>query len=119
MKTLFAALLMLAMATVCYGDTVALTWDPNTETDLAGYHIYRSDTAVLPFKKVGTVPKNVTNYRFDNASTGRTRYYAITAYNTAGQESSYSNIVMLYLMNPPTGLKGELIVTYTLNAVGK
>ena len=81
--------LMLLTVTAMAGD-VTLAWDPNSETDLAGYRLYygnasRSYSATVP---VG----NVTTYTITGLPAG-TFYFAVTAYNTAQAESSYSNEV--------------------------
>jgi hypothetical protein len=70
---------------------VTLTWDPNSEPDLAGYEIYYG-TASGNYQwnlDVG----NVTTYTLTGLETGATYYAAATAYNTQGLESAYSNEV--------------------------
>jgi fibronectin type 3 domain-containing protein len=74
------------IAAIANCTTISLQWDPNTETDLAGYAVYRSYTT-SGLKRVATLPK-VTTYTFINQTGGRRYYYAVTASNTAGQESS-------------------------------
>jgi hypothetical protein len=70
---------------------VSLTWDPNRESDLAGYKIYSGT-------QPGNYPKNidvgkVTTYTLNGLDLGITYYIAATAYNTQGLESSFSNEV--------------------------
>ena len=71
--------------------SATLTWNANTESDLAGYKIY-----------VGTVPGvygpptsvgNVTTCQVPNLATGQTYYFSVTAVDTSGNESLYSNEV--------------------------
>lgn len=64
--------------------TVLLTWNANTEPDLAGYKIYRNGV------KIETVGK-VTSWTDSTVSPGTTYTYELVAYNTAGQESQRSN----------------------------
>lgn len=64
---------------------IALQWDPNSEPDLAGYKIYRDGLLIA------SVPKGTTEYT-DNA--GGNMYF-VTAYNTAGQESGHSNLIIV------------------------
>ena len=65
-----------------------LVWDPNSETDLAGYKVYYgAETGVYgAVVDVG----NVTNY----TATGNiptNSYVAVTAYDLSGNESGYSD----------------------------
>lgn len=67
-----------------------LTWDANTEADLAGYKVY-----------YGTSPSNYnTSVNVGNVTTysqtlndGATYYFAVSAYDTSNNESGYSNEV--------------------------
>ena len=79
---------------------VDLTWDANPETDLAGYKVY---WGVKPrVYGTPTVISKETTHRLVGFATG-TYYFAVTAYNTAGLESGYSNEVsMTVLPAPPT-----------------
>ncbi len=68
--------------------TVSLAWNANTDQNLAGYKIYygnasRNYSAVID---VG----NATSYAVANLSSG-TYFFAVTAYNTSGAESPFSN----------------------------
>ena len=87
-----AALLILSYGTA-WGAT--LTWNANTEIDLAGYRIYQctqqpcsrtSGTASL----LATLGK-VTSFNVGTPSV--TQYYIITAFDSANNESSDSNVV--------------------------
>jgi hypothetical protein len=86
---------------VCFGETVALSWDANTESDLAGYKVhYNVDSSSLPFDGAGAVEggspvdvHNLTTATISGLDPSRTYYFAVTAYNTTGIESAYSNIV--------------------------
>jgi hypothetical protein len=66
-----------------------LTWDANTDRDLAGYKVYMgtSSGAYGPPIDVG----NVTTFNIFNLQKSQTYYFAVTAYNTSGNESGYSN----------------------------
>ena len=70
--------------------TAKLTWDANTESDLAGYKVYAGTAsgAFGPPVDVG----NVTTFDVINLQGGKTYYFAVTAYNSA-DESGYSNEV--------------------------
>jgi len=101
----FAWLLVAAVATTALYSGAAeaaqttLRWDApttnedgSTLTDLAGYKVY-----------VGTSPGNYQesfdagsqqSWTVGDLAAGNTYYFAVTAYNTSGEESAYSNEAM-------------------------
>jgi hypothetical protein len=68
-----------------------LAWDPNTESDLAGYRIHHGTTSGS--YTVHTDVHNVTSYTVTGLTAGQTYYFAATAYDASGNESGYSNPV--------------------------
>lgn len=75
----------------------SLAWNaPTTNTDgtslmdLAGYKVYYGPSSGNYTKSIDV--GNITSYTLNNLSTG-TYYIAVTAYDTAGIESGYSNEV--------------------------
>ncbi len=70
---------------------LTLTWDANTESDLAGYKVYRSTTSGTYGAPIVTIQGNVTTYQATNLNIGQTYYFVITAYDTSGNESDFSN----------------------------
>jgi hypothetical protein len=65
-----------------------LSWDPNTEGDLAGYKVYLG----MASRSYGS-PVDVgsaTSFKMTNLKHGQTYYFAVTAYDTEGNESEYS-----------------------------
>jgi hypothetical protein len=69
---------------------VTLYWVRNTEPDLAGYRVYRGPAYEGPFNLLQTVGPTATSF-VDNAVTnGTTYYYALAAYDVAGNESELS-----------------------------
>jgi len=89
------------------GNTVTLAWDANTEPDLAGYKVYwgRSsrhyDNSPVPTVAPSANP-TFTTPTLPNG----TWYFAVTAYNTAGLESDYSNEVSKTIATAPAPPKG-------------
>jgi hypothetical protein len=67
---------------------VHLTWTPNSEDDLAGYRIYRTD--VSDYQIVGSAPKNATYYNDNTGIPPKTYSYKISAYDLSGNESALS-----------------------------
>jgi hypothetical protein len=84
---------------VAHTADVTLTWDANTEPDLAGYRIYHG-TGSGVYPNVSDVG-NTTTATISNLTAGQTYYFAVTAYDTEGLESGYSNQVSY--LPPVTG----------------
>jgi hypothetical protein len=86
-----------------------LSWDANTETDLAGYKVYWGNSSRAYGTPV-TLGK-VTTYEVSGLVTPGVYFFAVTAINTGGQESGFSNEVVLQPgpagPQGPIGPKGE------------
>jgi len=88
MVTILISLMWLATASAM---DVKLQWDPNTESDLAGYRVYYGTDVFA-----GPVQLDVANQTVATISSldpAQNYSFAVVAYNTSGLESSYSNIV--------------------------
>ena len=70
---------------------MTLTWTANGEPDLAGYKIYVG-TASGTYYVSGSpfVAGKVTSYTVSNLPKGQTYFFAISAYDSAGNESVLS-----------------------------
>jgi fibronectin type 3 domain-containing protein len=73
--------------------TASLTWNANTDSDLAGYKVYQGTSSGTYTAPVGTIPKGTTSYTVTGLQTGTTYFFIITAYDSAGNESLHSNEV--------------------------
>jgi hypothetical protein len=84
---------------------VTLAWDPNQEPDLAGYNVYWGPASRdYPHRAdVGTS----TSFVISGVEEGRIYYFAVTAYDTDGSESTYS-IELAYAV-PVTDSDGDLV----------
>jgi fibronectin type 3 domain-containing protein len=71
--------------------SVTLTWAPNTDSDLAGYKIYRGTASGAYGAALATVPAGTLTYQVMGLASNTTYFFVITAYDNAGNESSYSN----------------------------
>ena len=73
--------------------TASLTfqWDPVAVSDLAGYKIYRSTTAGTYGSPIATLSASTTTYQMTNLTRGETYFFAVSAYDTNGNESPFSN----------------------------
>ncbi len=89
--TVIALLFWVGIGTAAAGQ-VTLAWDANTEPDVSGYKLY-SGTATRVYGTPITVG-NVLTYTVTGLADGQTFYFAVTAYDTFGNESGYSNEVV-------------------------
>ena len=74
-------------------ETATLSWDGNSEPDLQGYKIYLATSSGRYGAPIATLPMDITSYTVTGLETGTTYFFVVTAYNSAGAESSFSNEV--------------------------
>ena len=109
MKKLFTILAILAIAGIAQAATVQVTWNPNTEPDLAGYKLYHGTASGQYGEPVDV--GNVTGHVMEiTPQHGAIYYFALTAYDTSGNESGYSDEATCFIPDgrapeKPTGLK--------------
>jgi hypothetical protein len=72
---------------------VVLSWEENSELDLAGYNVYRSKTPGSGYRKINRSLVSRNKFIDPRVVKGRTYYYVVTAVNTSGGESGYSNMI--------------------------
>lgn len=65
--------------------------DGSTITNLSGYTIHYGTTASSLTSSVQVANPGLTSYQIDGLSSGQTYYFAVSAYNSAGQASALSN----------------------------
>jgi hypothetical protein len=75
--------------------SVSLAWDAVSATNLSGYKVHYG-TQSRSYTNVLDTGKNIT-YTVPNLTEGKTYYFAVTAHNTAGQSSTYSNEVSHFI----------------------
>jgi len=91
------ALLLLLLAAPAAGYDVTIAWDPNSEANLAGYVLYVDDgTTTMPYEYVDDYPlKNIDpenpRAKITDLQEDIAYYFVVTAYDTDGNESDYSN----------------------------
>lgn len=109
MKKLFTILAILAIAGIAQAATINVSWNPNTEPDLAGYRLYVGEASGQYGEPVDV--GNVTGHVMEiTPEYGATYYFALTAYDTSGNESGYSDEASCFVPDgrapeKPTGLK--------------
>lgn len=74
-------------------DQLDLSWTPNTETDLAGYTLYRSRSPQGPWEKLGMIKAGLSVARDGWLSLGTAYFYRITAVDSTGNESEPSGVM--------------------------
>jgi fibronectin type 3 domain-containing protein len=89
--------------TTTNGSGVTLEWDANTEPDLAGYKVYyKTGSSGAPYDGTGATEgdspidvSDVTTYTLHGQAEGVAYFFVVTAYDTEGLESDYSNEVTI------------------------
>ena len=96
--------------------SVQLSWQPNLEYDLAGYHIYRSTDANDPGSLLATMAAADTSYQDRDVYGGlHSYYYHICAFDHAGNLSPASEPIR---SRPLTMNQGVLIIDETIGGSG-
>ena len=85
-------LLVFGIPALALAGSATLHWQANTESDLAGYRIYYG-TSSRSYGVYIPVDKNTTSYTINNLTEGQTYYFALTAVDTSGNESGFSEEV--------------------------
>ena len=79
--------------------TIELTWLINTEADLAGYNVYRSEQEDLPARKLNTEVLSAPTFH-DMSVVPGTYFYRVGALDTSGNESALSPAVEVQVPGP-------------------
>jgi len=128
MKTLAKTLAVLAVVllTVSFAPAqvqagnVQLTWDPPTTnadgtplTDLAGFKVYSGRTTRTYGTGIVVAGATIKTFTLTSVPLG-VNYFAVTAYDTSGNESAYSNEVMVDVKDitsptAPSGCTGKQV----------
>jgi len=111
-----ATAIIIGPKSLAYATDVTLSWTANSEPNLAGYYIYyKSGTSGAPYNGTGVVEGNSPikilledfadpanpEFTLHGLSDAQTSYLVLTAYDTEGNESAYSNEVS-YQPSTPT-----------------
>lgn len=87
--------------TINNSGTATLSWvapttrkdgSPFSLSELRGYNVYEGATSTNLSPVTSITDPTATNHTVSNLATG-THFFAVTAYDTSGAESSYSNVV--------------------------
>jgi len=92
---------------------VKLTWSPNSESDLAGYKIYRSDTSyqydTIPYDSVLAAD----TIFIDTIPLDGYSYYVVTAFDNLNNEGGFSNQTVAFISDTiPPSPPANLVASY-------
>ena len=68
---------------------IDLSWNPDTEADLAGYYVYRREEGGPPLK-LNSEPARTSAYRDRAIQSGKKYFYSVSAVDVRGNESGRS-----------------------------
>lgn len=110
-RTLLAIISLAAGLQVSFADSVTLAWDPSSDPDIIGYHLYYGIASQTYTGFVDAGPSTIATV--DNLVPGITYYFAATTVDSAGLESSFSSeVVYQPAPSPCSILLGELVQSY-------
>lgn len=110
MKKIIYFLIAIFFSVNAWGASATFEWDAPADDDLAGYKIHwGTATGVYP-NEVDV--KNVTLFKIDDLPDGKL-FFAATAYDTADNESGYSNEVVITFDSVAPGSPLNFKVTIT------
>lgn len=79
--------------------SVGLSWVASTST-VVGYNVYRGTQTGGPYVLLNGSPDASTTYTDTSVQAGQTYYYVVTAVNSSGTESVYSNQAQALIPTP-------------------
>ncbi|MBD3232463.1 MAG: T9SS type A sorting domain-containing protein [candidate division Zixibacteria bacterium] len=108
MRSIFIiSIILLLWSQASYTQAIKLTWEPNSEKDIAHYTVYRS-TLSQQAKAHAVVPANETVFYDSSIAIGRTYYYKMTATDSANNTSEFSEEVMIVAIPQSDGSSDSL-----------
>ena len=80
--------------------SIELTWTINTEPDLAGYNVYRSELAERPGQRLNSELLLAPTFRDMSIVAGKSYFYRVGAVDQSGNESALSSAVEAQVPGP-------------------
>lgn len=111
-KSIVIAIFIVALyAVAAFSAQIQVTWNANTETDLAGYKVY---TGTAPGQYGAPITVTAPSYTFQEVTDKTTYYIAVSAFDTSGNESIKSEEVSVFIPDStapaqPKGLMQRLL----------
>lgn len=102
-SAVISAVAVVVSALTLFAGSAQLSWDANSESDLAGYKIYYGFSERTSTCPAGGYPSvinvgNTTYYRLTGLQSEVTYYFSATAYDTSNNESCLSNEVYKFML---------------------
>lgn len=79
--------------------SVSLSWGSSSSSNIVGYNVYRGGASGGPYVTI-TSANSGTTFVDGSVQPGQTYYYVVTAVDTGGAESVYSNQVQAIIPSP-------------------
>lgn len=79
--------------------SVSLSWNASTSSNVVGYNIYRGTVSGANYGLQNSMIAS-TSYMDSTVQSGQTYYYVVTAVDSTGKESPYSNQVQAVIPTP-------------------
>jgi fibronectin type 3 domain-containing protein len=70
--------------------STTLSWGASSST-VVGYNVYSGSVSGGPYNKLTSSPVAVLTYKDSSVQSGKTYFYVVTAVNSSGGESTFSN----------------------------
>ena len=114
MKKLLILIILLSLPLVSFAKDVTLSWDASPSEGVTGYKVHYSVNTDQPFPVILDVG-NVLTAQVVDLPDDTGYYFSVSAYDAAGFESVYSNIVYSPGFAPPVAPAGLSGVTRVNN----
>ncbi len=88
------------LAAVPSAHSIDLSWQPGTDPDLTGYHVYRRELPSQQFTRLTTTPVVGPGFSDQTPQPGHTYAYRVTAVDASGNQSPPSTEVQETLREP-------------------
>ncbi|RXJ02246.1 hypothetical protein DS745_07610 [Anaerobacillus alkaliphilus] len=82
--------------------SVGLSWETNTDTTIAGFHLYRALAHEGIFEKVTTSVIKTNYFKDTNVQPGQSYSYKVTSVTHSGLESDFSSLLSVTVPLPST-----------------
>jgi hypothetical protein len=90
-QLLVLGLFLSRLSTGLFAQSVTLAWDPNLAPGIVGYRLYSGTSSGVYTQSIEV--GNVSSAALSALQVGRSYFFAVTDYNSVGQESAFSNEV--------------------------
>jgi hypothetical protein len=98
-------LMPIGLAGQGFANSIKLTWNPVSNSDLLGYSVFRSNSPGGPFTRLNAYPTGRMSYYLDEGlPTFSTFYYRVASVDSSGNESAHSAVAQVSTTLPYHGV---------------